>query len=237
MENQKQQGKSSGKRVQRSTWRWVWAIGLLLAALLNLLIAGLNTRHPSVVTRYLWHRPGGIILHHSATAQRVDGRLVDAAFIDRMHARRGFNGFAAGRNYHIGYHYVILGDGTVQSGRPEWMWGAHTKRHNDQLGICLIGDFSSGDNPNGRNGPLRPTQAQLDALNRLLRQLTAKYDFRPEDLHRHRDYAPTACPGDRFPFEQVVRKAFASPRVAGTLRVPEIISSTGSGTRSVPTTR
>ena len=210
MANQPKRGNSSGQSGARTTKvRWLWACALLLAALLNLLIAGLSARHSSLLSRYLCHRPAGIILHHSATAQTVNGRLIDAAFIDRMHARRGFNGFTPGHNYHIGYHYVILGDGTIQPGRPEWMWGAHCKQHNDQLGICLIGDFSSTDNPDGRNGPLCPSAAQLDALNRLLRHLTAKYGFGPQDLHRHRDYAQTACPGDRFPFQQVVRRAFA----------------------------
>lgn len=207
--NNKSSKKDSRKRKRRLSWRTVAAATLLAAALLCVLLAALSYhtkgRWPR---RLLPYRPEGIILHHSATDQRVNGQLIDAQFIDRMHARRGFNVLAGGRNYHIGYHYIIRGDGVIEPGRPEWMWGSHTRGHNDQLGICLIGDFSSGDNPSGKKGPLRPTKAQLDSLNRLLCRLSEKYNFRARDVHRHRDYANTACPGDRFPFEQVVKRAF-----------------------------
>lgn len=207
--NNKAHKKDSRKRQRPVRWRAVAATLLLAAALACVLLAAISYhskgRWPRRIIPYT---PAGIILHHSATDQRLNGQLVDAQFIDRMHARRGFNGITGGRNYHIGYHYIIRGDGVIEAGRPEWMWGSHTRGHNDQLGICLIGDFSSGDNPSGKKGPLRPSKAQLEALNKLLCRLSAKYHFKAEDIHRHRDYAKTACPGDRFPFQQVVRRAF-----------------------------
>lgn len=52
------------------------------------------------------------------------------------------------RKYHIevngwdeiGYHYVILPDGTIEIGRPPDQIGAHVYgRNKDSLGICLIG--------------------------------------------------------------------------------------------------
>ena len=40
----------------------------------------------------------------------------------------------------IGYHAVILRDGTVEQGRPLETPGAHVRGHNhDSIGICLIG--------------------------------------------------------------------------------------------------
>ena len=60
------------------------------------------------------------------------GRGDDAATIHKWHKERGFDG--------VGYHYVILEDGTVQSGRPEFWSGAHAKGYNSALGICLIGE-------------------------------------------------------------------------------------------------
>lgn len=60
-----------------------------------------------------------------------------------------FETFYWGQIYHIGYHYIILPDGTLESGRPEKCKGAHAVGYNDYLGICLIGDFSPGDNING----------------------------------------------------------------------------------------
>lgn len=182
---------------------------LLLLAGANLLLITPALRHgPQWWRQYLPGRPTGIILHHSASPAVAEGERVDADLIDRWHARRGFLGLGGKRVYHIGYHYVILPDGTIQHGRPENMRGAHCRGHNDQLGICLVGNFSSGANPSGAYGPPRPTPAQLEALDHLLKTLIARYGFAPADLHRHRDYAQTACPGDRVPFDAIVKRAF-----------------------------
>jgi N-acetylmuramoyl-L-alanine amidase len=41
----------------------------------------------------------------------------------------------------IGYHRVILEDGTVEHGRPLYWTGSHVRGHNrESIGICLIGD-------------------------------------------------------------------------------------------------
>ena len=184
------------------------AFALLAAALLNLPLAGLYGRLNLDWWRVLRRHPAGIILHHTATPDVVEGKRVDAVFIGREHARRGFGVTVDGRTIHIGYHYLILRDGTVQPGRPEDVPGSHTRGHNDQLGICLVGNFSSSANPRGEHGSMAPSPQQLAALDKLLKQLIRKYHFRPKHLHRHRDYAPTACPGDRFPFAEVKRRAF-----------------------------
>lgn len=43
----------------------------------------------------------------------------------------------------IGYHIVILRDGTVQAGRPLWSVGAHVEGHNStSIGVCLMGGTS-----------------------------------------------------------------------------------------------
>ena len=184
--------------------------GLLLAlAVANLLASGLALRYGAGWWRqFVGGRPAGVIIHHSASPAVAEGQPVDARLIDQWHASRGFARHGEARTYHIGYHYVILPDGTIQKGRPERMPGAHCEGHNDQLGICLVGNFSSSANPGGNQGSSRPTRAQLDALDHLLRRLIARYGFRPGDVHRHRDYAQTACPGDRLPFDEVVRRAF-----------------------------
>lgn len=182
---------------------------LLAAAVLNLLLAGLCGRLDLSWRRLVRRHPVGVILHHTATPDIVAGQRVDAAFIGREHAQRGFSVIAEGRVYHIGYHYLILRDGTVQAGRPESVPGSHTLGHNNQIGICLVGNFSSSANPHGEHGSTRPSPEQLAALDKLLKRLIRKYRFRPRDLHRHRDYAPTACPGDRFPFADVKRRAFS----------------------------
>ena len=154
-------------------------------------------------------KPPGIILHHSASAPRAGGRVIDAAALDRMHARRGFMTWYRGKAYHIGYHFVILQDGTVQRGRPVGCRGSHTHGraiYNRYIGICLVGDFSSRDNPNGARGPVRPTTAQMDALTHLCRRLMREYGITAEKVKRHRDFNQTECPGDRFPYDRLIAK-------------------------------
>ncbi|HOJ22439.1 MAG TPA: peptidoglycan recognition family protein [Armatimonadota bacterium] len=157
---------------------------------------------PDTLRLFLSRRPESIIIHHSASPPRVHGRPVDAAAIDAMHARRGFGIVHEGKVYHIGYHYVVLPDGTVQAGRPEECVGAHARHVNEHsLGICLVGNFHSAENPSGAQGPVRPTPAQMDALIELCARLCRTYRIPVERVCRHRDVGETACPGDRFPFE------------------------------------
>jgi hypothetical protein len=122
--------------------------------------------------------PRGIVIHHSALGGDADGRA-DLARIDAIHARRGWGIFYAGRTYHVGYHYVIRRDGTIEPGRPERCRGAHTRGHNDLLGICLLGDFTHRG----------PTAAQRRSLLRLCRDLMARYRIPPGAVVRHRDLA------------------------------------------------
>jgi len=144
--------------------------------------------------------PVGIIIHHAAVPPFPDRRAIDSSVIDEIHRERGFHAFYWGRLYHIGYHYVILPDGTVQSGRPEHCQGAHAEGYNSYIGICLVGDFSSRDNPNGERGLTVPTAAQMRALTDLCRSLSERYHIPVGQILAHKDVNPnTECPGDRFP--------------------------------------
>lgn len=151
--------------------------------------------------------PSGIVIHHSALTAEDSVRFpgpTDAAVIDHVHEGRGFSIVCEGRLYHIGYHYVILPDGSVQSGRPERCVGAHTIGHNDALGICLIGNFSSAANPAGVLGIAQPTKAQIRSLVVLIKDLKAKYLIPCQRIQRHQDVKiGTLCPGDRFPWLDV----------------------------------
>lgn len=119
-----------------------------------------------------------IIIHCSATAA---GRDFSAADIDRCHRARGFNS--------IGYHYVIRLDGTVETGRPLALTGAHCKGHNsDSIGICYIGGLASdGKTPCDTRTPL-----QRDALRRLTAALVRQ--FPGITIHGHNRFAAKACP-------------------------------------------
>jgi hypothetical protein len=145
--------------------------------------------------------PQGIVIHHAGGTYTSAGAPLNAETISDAHLRRGFSAFYWGRTYHIGYHYLILPDGTVQKGRPDNCRGAHASGHNTFLGICLVGDFDSQSNPDGRLGSIAPSDRQLKSLVSLTHDLLARHDLRPEDVVTHRDVNEnTACPGDRFPW-------------------------------------
>ncbi|MFP4248410.1 MAG: N-acetylmuramoyl-L-alanine amidase [Armatimonadota bacterium] len=182
------------------------AIILLLVAVAIVAVGGLTMRlGPRWPRRIFFRGPAGVVIHHTATGATVDGHKVDAARIAEWHEQRGFAAEYRHRLYTIGYHYVILPDGTIEQGRPEWMTGAHTYGHNDYLGLCLVGNFDTGANPAGSQQPSRPTEEQMSALRDLLGDLMTKYRLKADDIHGHRDLGATACPGDRFPLEQLRR--------------------------------
>ena len=78
-----------------------------------------------------------LVLHCAATVNTID---YDAYDIDKWHLNRGWSG--------IGYHYVVLLDGTVQKGRWVDYIGAHVKGHNRHtIGICYIGGLGEDRRP------------------------------------------------------------------------------------------
>ena len=118
-----------------------------------------------------------IILHCSATKE---GKNFSAADIDRWHREQGYA--------MIGYHYVILLDGTVEPGRPLELQGAHTYGHNsDSIGICYIG----GLDMNGRPYDTRTPQ-QRKAMQQLIDTLREVYPN--ATVHGHREFANKDCP-------------------------------------------
>lgn len=125
-----------------------------------------------------------IIIHCSATP---NGRHNDADDIDAWHIVRKFHRTAEARRHFnpqyqaIGYHYVILLNGDVQTGRSIGEVGAHTIGHNVRsIGICLIGTD-------------RFTTAQWESLANLVYQL--HIDFKAATVHGHREFAAKECPG------------------------------------------
>ena len=149
--------------------------------------------------------PVGIIIHHSALPTRRN-QPADANLLDEIHRVRGYSAFYWGKTYHIGYHYVILPDGTVERGRPEHCRGAHAQGYNSYIGICLVGNFSEASGP-GPDEVLEPTPAQLNALESLCEQLQDKYHFSNENILRHSDVnSKTECPGARLPFQKLIKR-------------------------------
>jgi len=120
-----------------------------------------------------------IIIHCSATRECDDS--INAEVIDRWHKDRGWKG--------IGYHYVVLMDGTIETGRMVDQCGAHTKGHNcESIGVCYIGGVES----DGKTPKDTRTPGQIGSLLELLLVLRKMYPG--AKIHSHRDFAAKACP-------------------------------------------
>jgi N-acetylmuramoyl-L-alanine amidase len=151
--------------------------------------------------------PPGIVIHASDSPAKVGKVAINAARLEEIHKKRGFGIEFEGKKYHIGYHYVILPDGTVEKGRPDYAEGSHAPTFNRWLGICLIGQFSSAHRR--KWWPDRPTDAQLTSLLLLCQELMSKYHIPPALVKRHIDVNMTHCPGDRFPYSWLIERLTA----------------------------
>ena len=148
----------------------------------------------------------GIVIHHTAVIPTENTVPRSERDVDKYHQERGFEISCFGRIYHVAYHYLILPDGSVKAGRPERCEGAHAKGYNSYLGISVVGDFSSEDNPTGKKGPTRPSAKQIASLIQLCRRLKDRYKIPLQHIVRHSDISSTKCPGDRFPFRSVLQQ-------------------------------
>ena len=121
-----------------------------------------------------------IIIHCSATKA---GRNFTEKDIDTWHRTRGFSG--------IGYHWVVLLDGTLRKGRDESQTGAHCtqqRMNSRSIGICYIGGLDN----NGRPADTR-TAAQRHTLNSIIHDIRSRRGSNLK-VYGHRDFAPKACP-------------------------------------------
>lgn len=122
-----------------------------------------------------------IVIHCSATRE---GQVVKAPDIDKWHRERGFA--------MIGYNYVIDLDGTIETGRPLTMDGAHCntaglsgKAYNKHsIGICYVGGLDKRGNAKDTR-----TWRQKRAMVKLVYELLSKYPNIKEVIG-HRDASP-----------------------------------------------
>lgn len=118
-----------------------------------------------------------IIVHCTATPE---GRPVTIKEITNWHKQRGFST--------IGYHYVVMLDGSVQNGRDVNVSGAHCTNHNSiSIGVCYVGGCDKNMNAKDTR-----TDAQKRALLNLLKRLRTMYPT--AKIYGHRDFANKACP-------------------------------------------
>lgn len=156
-----------------------------------------------------------------------DSKWGDEKVISDWHRQRGFD--YAGGTY-TGYHFVILNghrtyasmkdwepahgqhqhedDGTVQEARPVCWWGCHALGYNERsLGICLIGVAEF-------------TPRQMASLERLVRELMAKYHVPAEHVLGH--YETSMANGKTCPnFDVSVFRARLAPPIVVNPQEPK----------------
>ena len=135
-----------------------------------------------------------LIVHCSATPEGED-YSVDS--IDQSHKTRKFSYYVdpdTKKKRYIGYHYIILRDGTIVRCRPENVRGCHTSNHNyGSIGVCYIGGCPARTVKNwNKQGKDTRTDAQKESLLKLLRELKSRYP--KAKIYGHRDFAAKACP-------------------------------------------
>lgn len=119
-----------------------------------------------------------IILHCTATPE---GRHTTVEDIRLWHKAQGWSD--------IGYHYVVYLDGSIHTGRPIEVAGAHTKGLNkNSIGVVYVGGI---DAMNFKPKDTR-TDKQKEALDCLLNELLGTY--KGATLHGHNEFAAKACP-------------------------------------------
>ena len=120
-----------------------------------------------------------IIIHCAATPE---GRWFDRADVNSWHKQRGWE--------MIGYHYLVLLDGSIVVGRPIGMIGAHVENHNTgTIGVCYIGGLTR----DGKKPKDTRTPEQRIALQWLVSSLKTLHRIKRR-AKGHNEYAQKACP-------------------------------------------
>ncbi len=126
------------------------------------------------------NKPNKIIIHCSATPE---GKNFNAEWIKNIHINE--------KNFDdIGYHYVILLDGSLEKGRLDEIIGAHCSGQNtNSIGICYIG----GCDKNLKSKDTR-TDAQKKSLKKLVAKLQNQYNISNLRVYGHNEFSNKDCP-------------------------------------------
>lgn len=119
-----------------------------------------------------------IIIHCTATKEN---QSISVATIRQWHLDRGWSD--------IGYHYIVLLDGSVQIGRPLERVGAHCKGYNKKsIGIAYVGGVES----DGLTPKDTRNEKQKSGIKRIVKLL--KTMFPDASIHGHNEFSNKACP-------------------------------------------
>lgn len=149
--------------------------------------------------------PTYIVVHHSATKNTLTFDQIVA-----IEKERGLDPT---------YHCIITYDGTRHIYCRWDSVGYHVKRgpkisNSNSLGVCFVGNFSKDpnvafNNADGRFGPHLPSDAQMQKGAELIALWQAIYNIPASHIEPHRNVLQrhTDCPGNNFPFNELVERA------------------------------
>ena len=120
----------------------------------------------------------GVLIHHSATSPTVTAKsITDYHVKERGWIDVGYHGLIE-MDLHGGFKFV--------PGRDLSLPGSHCPGKNrTHLGLCLIGNFMHST----------PPILQLEVAAEILAEWCVVFDFSPEEIHPHRAFRQTDCPG------------------------------------------
>ena len=148
---------------------------------------------PNLISRDAWGalppQPGSelhsidrITIHHTAVA--LDGRPAPQRLraYQRYHLEQGWPDLA--------YHLLVSEHGQLYEGRSCELRGDSATNYDStgHLLVALDGDFTRAS----------PPESQLEALIETLVWAATTFQVDPDTIRGHRDYAATACPGERL---------------------------------------
>ncbi|MDF1809938.1 MAG: peptidoglycan recognition family protein [Phycisphaerales bacterium] len=140
------------------------------------------------------NRVSRITIHHDAIMPVPTGSYADS--LRRMQLiRTGHlnNGWAD-----VGYHFAVDPSGRIFQARPLELQGAHVKNNNPgNLGIVAFGNYEK----------IRPTQATLSSINKLVAYAMDRFSVSISNVHTHRELRSTACPGKYLQSQMVSTRA------------------------------
>ncbi|MEU8774225.1 peptidoglycan recognition family protein [Streptomyces sp. NPDC048606] len=158
--------------------------------------AAWGARPPSEDVVVLAQRPRRIIVHHTATANTED-----------YSQKRAFALARAIQNYHMdmqgwidtGQHFTVSRGAFITEGRHHSLAELSAGRRQVRAAHCVgQNDVSVGIENEGTYTGVEPPARQYEALVSLCAHVCGSYAIPPSEIHGHRDFNSTQCPGDRL---------------------------------------
>ncbi|MFF5156793.1 peptidoglycan recognition family protein [Streptomyces sp. NPDC000348] len=175
--------------------------------------AAWGARSPQGTISLLRYRPGRIVVHHTVSANSSDFSRAQA----HAHAHWVQDLHLDKNNWiDTGYHFLVSRGGWITEGRHgslqaltggrDFVLGSHTSGQNEQaVGIACEGAYHAG---------AVPPDPQWDVLVTLCAYVCARYGIPSAQLHGHKDYGGTLCPGVYHEMLPRLREEVAAARTS-----------------------